>query len=68
MYIAPGKKFYFLFPIFHLGAPRYEESLIREKIVAFLDSIRADAAALFLLGDMFDFWYEYKTAVPKGFL
>lgn len=63
---SPGKKIYFLSD-FHLGAPDAASSLVREKkIVAFLDSIRHDAVEVFLLGDMFDFWYEYKKVVPKG--
>ncbi|MFY7651308.1 MAG: UDP-2,3-diacylglucosamine diphosphatase, partial [Chitinophagaceae bacterium] len=53
---------------FHLGAPNFEQSLKREKeIVAFLNHIQQDATEIFLLGDMFDFWYEYKTVIPKGF-
>lgn len=53
---------------FHLGVPNYESSLIREKkIIAWLESIRKDASAIFLMGDVFDFWYEYKTVVPKGY-
>lgn len=45
-----------------------EESRPREKkFVAWLDEIKTDAAAIFLLGDLFDFWMEYKTVVPKGF-
>ena len=36
-------------------------------MVRFLDSIKEKAAAVYLLGDMFDFWYEYKYVVPKGF-
>ncbi len=67
MHLNPGKKIYFISD-FHLGAPDYESSLIREKkIVAFLESIRHDAGAIFILGDVFDFWYEYKTVVPKGY-
>lgn len=66
MIISPGKKIYFLSD-FHLGAPDASQSLVREKkIVRFLESIRDDAAAIFLLGDMFDFWYEYRKVVPKG--
>ncbi len=62
------KKIYFLSD-FHLGAPNYESSLIREKkVVAFLDSIKNNAAEIFILGDMFDFWFEYKNVVPKGFV
>ena len=67
MEIAPGKKIYFLSD-FHLGVPDYESSLVREKkVVAFLESIRHNAAEIFIVGDMFDFWYEYKTVVPKGY-
>lgn len=54
---------------FHLGAPDYESSLIREKrIVRWLDEIRKDATEIFLVGDVFDFWFEYKRAIPKGFV
>lgn len=54
---------------FHLGVPTYEESLQREKrIIAWLDAIRSDAAEIFLVGDIFDFWFEYKRAIPKGFV
>jgi UDP-2,3-diacylglucosamine hydrolase len=62
------KQIYFLSD-FHLGAPNKEASLIREKrIVAFLDNIQHTAAEIFIVGDMFDFWYEYKTVVPKGYV
>lgn len=45
-----------------------EKSSQREKkFVAWLDVVKKDAAAIFLLGDLFDFWFEYKTVVPKGF-
>lgn len=64
----PDKKIYFLSD-FHLGAPNPEASLVREKrIIHFLDSIKHDASQIFILGDMFDFWYEYKKVVPKGFV
>ncbi len=67
MILAPGKKVY-LISDFHLGAPDYEKSLIREKlIVRFLGQAQDDAAHIFIVGDMFDFWYEYKTVVPKGY-
>jgi len=53
----------------HLGAPTAEKSFPREQqFVAWLDEIKEDAAAIFLLGDLFDFWVEYKTVVPKGFV
>ena len=68
MQIPPGKKIYFLSD-FHLGAPDHESSLVREKrIVRFLDEIKKDAQIIFILGDLFDFWYEYKKVVPKGFV
>ena len=57
--MVPSKKIYFLSD-FHLGAPTAATSLIREKkIIGFLDEIMADAAEIFILGDLFDFWYEY---------
>ena len=53
---------------FHLGAPTPAASLIREKkIIQFLTSIENDAAEIFILGDLFDFWFEYKYVIPKGF-
>jgi UDP-2,3-diacylglucosamine hydrolase len=61
------KKIYFLSD-FHLGAPDASASLQREKqVVRFLDEIKNDAAEIFLVGDMFDFWYEYRKVVPRGF-
>ncbi|MDO1502067.1 UDP-2,3-diacylglucosamine diphosphatase [Winogradskyella maritima] len=67
MTIPEGKKIYFASDN-HLGAPDFKASLPREKkFVAWLDEIKKDAAAIFLLGDLFDFWFEYKTVVPKGF-
>jgi UDP-2,3-diacylglucosamine hydrolase len=63
-----SKKIYFLSD-FHLGAPDHASSLERERtIIAFLDSIKADAEEIFIVGDMFDFWYEYREVVPKGFV
>jgi len=54
---------------FHLGAPDAASSLLREKrIVAFLDSIKNNTSELFILGDLFDFWFEYKKVVPKGYV
>jgi len=68
MEIPAGKKVYFLSD-FHLGAPDHAASLVRERrIVDFLERIRKDAAAIFIVGDLFDFWYEYRTVVPKGFV
>ena len=65
--LSEGKKVYFISD-HHLGAPTPEKSKIREKkFVAWLQEIQKDAAALFILGDLFDFWFDYKTVVPKGF-
>jgi UDP-2,3-diacylglucosamine hydrolase len=67
MQIPEGKKIYFASDN-HLGAPTQEQSRPREKkFVAWLDEVKQDAAAIFLIGDLFDFWFEYKTVVPKGF-
>lgn len=66
--MLPHKKIYFASD-FHLGVPTYEKSLAREKrIINWLDSIEHDAQEIFLLGDVFDFWFEYKNAIPKGFV
>lgn len=66
--LAPGKKVYFASD-FHLGAPNAEASKAREqKIVRWLDKVKDDAAAILLVGDIFDFWFEYKHAIPKSFI
>jgi UDP-2,3-diacylglucosamine hydrolase len=68
MQIPPDKKIYFISD-FHLGVPDYASSLEREKrIVRFLDEAKKDAAIVFIVGDLFDFWYEYRTVVPKGYV
>lgn len=62
------KNIYFLSD-FHLGAPNYEASLEREKkIICFFNHIKAEAKEIFIVGDMFDFWYEYRRVVPKGYV
>lgn len=67
MNLPEGKKIYFASDN-HLGAPTPKQSYPREqKFVQWLDEVKKDAAAIFLLGDLFDFWFEYKTVVPKGF-
>lgn len=67
MQLPEGKKIYFASDN-HLGAPARAASLLREqKFIRWLDTVQHDAAAIFLLGDLFDFWFEYKTVVPKGF-
>lgn len=61
------KKIYFASDV-HLGLPGYEKSLNREKLfVQWLDEIKESAKEIYLLGDIFDFWFEYKRAIPKGF-
>ncbi len=61
-------KIYFISD-FHLGVPNYEKSLEREKkIVRWLEMAEQDAAEIYILGDVFDFWFEYKQVVPKGFV
>jgi UDP-2,3-diacylglucosamine hydrolase len=53
----------------HLGSLLVENARKHEKmLVAWLDEIKEDARALYILGDMFDFWYEYKLVVPRGFV
>src|SRR5512145_248861 len=66
--LSPGKKAYFASDI-HLGLYPYDVSNKREKVfVQWLDDIKSTAGALFLVGDVFDFWYEYRKVVPKGFV
>ncbi len=61
------KNVYFLSDA-HLGSRAIEHSRTHERrLVNFLDQIKKNAAAVYLLGDMFDFWYEFKTVVPKGY-
>ena len=61
------KKIYFVSD-FHFGVPDTENSRKREDLfVRWLDSIKMDAEEIFLMGDLFDFWFEYKTVVPRGY-
>jgi len=54
---------------FHLGSPDFAESRKREnRVLRWLDEIAPNCAELFLMGDIFDFWFEYQTVVPKGFI
>ena len=60
--------YYFVSDI-HLGAGGAEESRrVEQQFVAWLDGVPAGTRAIFILGDMFDFWFEYKRVVPKGFV
>jgi UDP-2,3-diacylglucosamine hydrolase len=68
MLLPKNKKIYFASDQ-HFGAPTPELSFPREKqFISWLDEVKIDAEAIFLLGDLFDFWFEYKTVVPKGFV
>ncbi len=61
------KKTYFASD-FHLGIDARQPSLDRERVICrWLDSIADDAEAIYLVGDVFDYWFEYKTVIPKGF-
>ena len=67
MQLPEHKKAFFLSDL-HLGMYPYAESARRERdVVRWLEQIRPEAGALFFLGDIFDFWFEYKLVVPKGF-
>lgn len=66
--LPDGKKVYFISDL-HLGAPVFKDQKEREcRLVRWLEEIRPDCGILFLLGDIFDFWFEYKRAVPKGYI
>jgi UDP-2,3-diacylglucosamine pyrophosphatase LpxH len=67
--LTNGKNAYFASD-FHLGlsaSSKEKETLREKKIVQWLDYIEQNSQALFLVGDIFDFWFEYKHAIPKGF-
>jgi UDP-2,3-diacylglucosamine hydrolase len=67
MQLPIGKKVYFASD-FHLGIPDYATSVEREKrICKWLDEIKGDAEQLYLVGDLFDTWFEYRNVIPKGF-
>jgi UDP-2,3-diacylglucosamine hydrolase len=66
--MATGNKIYFASD-FHLGTGSYVDIREREdRVVRWLDMIKTDAAEVFLMGDIFDFWFEYKTVIPKGYI
>lgn len=65
--MTTNKKIYFVSDI-HLGYPNFEGSLKREKLlVKWLDTIKQDASDIYLMGDVFDFWFEYKHVIRRGF-
>lgn len=66
MQLPAGQKIYFASD-FHLGIPSLEASIARERrLCQWLEMIRKDAALIYLVGDIFDTWFEYKNVVPKG--
>ena len=66
--LEPGKKVYFASDQ-HFGAPDPKESKIREEhFIRWMDEIKHDAQVLFLMGDLFDFWHEWKHVIPKGYV
>ncbi len=66
--LASGKKIYFASD-FHLGVPDAATSLQRERLVVeWLGQAQADAQAIYFLGDIFDFWFEYTFAIPRGYI
>jgi UDP-2,3-diacylglucosamine hydrolase len=66
--LSPGRRVYFASD-FHLGNLPAADSAARERaVIAWLEAVRHDAALIFLVGDVFDFWFEYRRAVPKGFV
>lgn len=65
--LPAGKKVYFASD-FHLGLPNYQSSIAREKLICqWLDEIKKDAFKIYLVGDLFDVWFEYKNVIPKGY-
>ncbi len=68
IHISTGKKVFFISD-HHFGLNEPTPSLNREKLfIKWLDEVKSEAEAIFILGDMFDYWYEYKRAVPKGYV
>lgn len=65
----PEAKSIFFASDFHLGVPDESSSRKREQhIIQWLDSVSSKAAAIYLVGDIFDFWFEYSKVIPKGFV
>jgi UDP-2,3-diacylglucosamine hydrolase len=65
--LATQKKIYFISDL-HLGMHPQKESMEREKmVVRWLEEVYRDASEIYLLGDVFDYWFEYKKVVPRGF-
>ena len=68
MNLPEGKNIYFISDA-HLGLPPEEKSRAREKLlVEWLDSVKENAHSIYLMGDIFDYWFEYRKVVPRGFV
>lgn len=68
MQLPEGKKIYFASD-FHFGIPDHATSVDRERrLCRWLDEIKADAHHLYLVGDLFDTWFEYRNVVPRGYV
>jgi UDP-2,3-diacylglucosamine hydrolase len=68
IHLSEGKSLYFASD-FHLGVPNRSSSLEREKkIISWLNHVQHEAQIIFLVGDLFDFWFEYKQVVPRGYV
>ena len=66
--MSASRKYLYFASDLHLGAPTAQKSAVREKaFINWLDEIKSTAKAIYLLGDVFDFWFEYKTVVPTGY-
>ncbi len=66
--LAASKKIYFISDC-HFGVPSREKSLDREMhFIQWLDEVKKDAHEIYIMGDLFEFWYEYKTVVQKGYV
>lgn len=62
------KRVYFLSDL-HLGAKYFSDArAVEKRVVAFLDSIKHDASEIYLLGDILDYWFEYKNVIPRGYV
>lgn len=63
-----NKKVYFISDC-HFGVPNKEKSLVRERLlIKWLDEVRKDAHEIYIMGDLFEFWFEYKTVIQKGYV
>lgn len=65
--MTTGKNIYFISDL-HLGATYYADPIAKERrVTQWLESVRDDASHIYLLGDILDYWYEYRYVVPRGF-